>query len=188
MTEIASVETAAAPATPPKKRKYKMSAENRKKLAAAAKQRWAAKKAVGAVAAVAPVSETPTIVAPPPTPPAVLMLQEDVVRLIRSRSAYREELLKAQSILAQAQAQFQTAQNALNAVEQEVQYLHAQIGQMQGQPAQPQMLGREPFYPMTINPAQAGIGSIPSPAPIQFPQQPTDGVNRAHADRSLAMV
>lgn len=185
MTEIASVETAAVPATPPKKRKYKMSAENRKKLAAAAKQRWAEKRNNTATGAPA-VPEVPTIVAPPPTPPAVLMLQEDVVRLIRSRSAYREELLKAQSILAQAQAQFQTAQNALNAVEQEVQYLHAQIGQMQGQPAQIRITN-EPFYPMTINPAQAGIGSIPSPAPIQFPQQ-NDGVNRAHADRSLAMV
>lgn len=187
MTEIASVETAAVPATP-KKRKYKMSAENRKKLSAAASQRWAAKKSVRAVAAAPPVPEAPTIVAPPPTPPAVLMLQEDVVRLIRSRSAYREELLKAQSILAQAQAQFQTAQNALNAVEQEVQYLHAQIGQMQGNPAQNLGRSSEPFYPMTINPAQSGIGSIPSPAPIQFPQQNTDGVNRAHADRSLAMV
>lgn len=188
MTEIASVETAAAPATP-EKRKYKMSAENRKKLAAAAKQRWAEKRNKAATEAPA-IPEAPTIVAPPPTPPAVLMLQEDVVILIRSRSAYREELLKAQSILAQAQAQFQTAQNALNAVEQEVQYLHAQIGQMQGQPAQPQMLGRanDQFYPMIINPAQAGIGSFPSPAPIQFPQQNADGVNRAHADRSLAMV
>ena len=164
-----------------------MSVENRKKLAAAAKQRWAEKRNKAATEAPA-VTEAPTIVAPPPTPPAVLMLQEDVVRLIRSRSAYREELLKAQSILAQAQAQFQTAQNALNAVEQEVQYLHAQIGQMQGNPVQNIGRSTEPFYPMTINPAQAGIGSIPSPAPIQFPQQPSDGVNRAHADRSLAMV
>lgn len=130
----------------------------------------------------------PVPLPPPPPNPHVLELQGDVVMLVRTRGEVRRKLLAAHGALQSAQATFQMAQQEMKTIEDEVQYLHSQIAQMEGRPAEVRM-SLQPFdasgYASVPSP-MSGISSEPTiPPTLSFPRQSSDGVNRAHAVREV---
>lgn len=114
----------------------------------------------------------------PPAPaapiPAVLALQEDVVTLVRQRAAVRQQVEQAQSVLFQAQANFQLAQSKMSGIESEVSYLHSQIAQLEGRTAPPP---QQPFIVPQGGQSLANYSSEPT--------NPNDLVNRGHATRAV---
>lgn len=133
---------------------------------------------------------TPVVVAPPPPNPAVIALQEDIVRLVRSRSEVRVRMLQAHAALQNAQSNFQIAQSEMKGIEDEVQYLHGQVAQLEGRDTGPLMtpgarLGYDNTIPFMPN-GPMNVSSEPT-MPSNRPGSPfasPDGVNRAHATRA----
>lgn len=128
----------------------------------------------------------PVVVAPPPPNPAVIALQEDIVRLIRSRGEVRVRLLQAHATLQNAQSNFQIAQSEMKGIEDEVQYLHGQVAQLEGRA--PEIRMDVPGYaaPIQFPNPQFNVSSEPT-MPMNRPGSPfasPDGVNRAHANRA----
>jgi hypothetical protein len=140
---------------------------------------------------VTPQPEAVAMPVPLPEPPAVLALQDDIVGLVRQRSAIQMRLaeLTAKSIRAQAEAQ--AAQSELSSVDGEVQYRLGIIRQMRGE-APPLQYGggTAAAYALDIrgdmfNHGLAGISSEPAPVRIAAPAESEDGVNRGHASRAM---
>jgi hypothetical protein len=128
---------------------------------------------------------------PPPPNPAVIALQEDIVRLIRSRSEVRVRMLQAHATLQNAQSNFQIAQSEMKGIEDEVQYLHGQVAQLEGReqirpgqyPGGAVAAGEAMFF---LPGQMPNVSSEPT-MPMNRPGSPfasPDGVNRAHANRA----
>ena len=104
------------------------------------------------------VAATPAPIQPVPPSPAVLKLQEQVVQLVEQRTAARQRLTSAHAVYLEAQAQFQAAEAAVKATEQDAQYLLGLIAQLENRAPV-----ATPAPVLQMPGSMAGVTSEPAP-------------------------